>query len=198
MLHPCIFSSSPRWFPGQSRSACDGLRFRPPTLRQIGLQTTFGHSLHTRVSVATHPLLRLHLKLHTAVLNRKIVAFTDVAELNRGAVQAEATSVGRVARRILRSVAGTHYEEAHRIPGPLFRQSPATPGVAEIAFLQLLCGRNFSFVSRRRAAPAPSASQGEPCWMRPRAVLQFLHWHEKRTGHGQALNFLESKLGSVQ
>jgi hypothetical protein len=170
--------------PQQTRSACGAPRFRAPILRQIRLQTTFRHSLHTRVRVATHPLLRLHLKLHTAVLNRKIVAFTDVAELNRGALEAEATPVGPVATPILGSVAGTHYEEAHRIPRPLFRQPPATQGVAEIAFLQLLRRRNFSFVSRRSAAPAPSASQGEPRWMRPRAVLQFLQGHEERTGHG--------------
>src|SRR5580704_700876 len=38
-------------------------------------------------------------------------------------------------------------------------------------------------MSRRRAVPAPPASQRKPPRMQPSPVLQSLHRHEKRTSH---------------
>src|SRR5580700_7937056 len=48
---------------------------------------------------------------------------------------------------------------------------------------QLFLRWSLTIMSRRRALPAPPASQRKPPRMQPIPVLQLFHWHEKGTSH---------------
>lgn len=112
------------------------------------------------------------IELQRPMSRRTMAALTNVANVN-----ASPSPILRV---------GTHSSrrKPHRIPLPFPRQSRTTLRVAKIAELpQFFLRWGLTFMSRRRALPAPPASQRKPPRMQPIPVLQLFHRHEKWTSH---------------
>lgn len=144
--------------------------FLPFLLLNVRFQETLRHPLHATIAVTMFPPRLRHIKLQRSVLCGTMLALAHVANLNAPATPAV--------------TAHSPARKPHRIPHSHPRQPPAAFRIAKVAELpQLLLRRSLSLMPRRRALPAPSASQRKPRRMRPRPVSQPLNRHEKWTSH---------------
>jgi hypothetical protein len=112
-----------------------------------------------------------HIKFQRPVLCRTMFALAHVANLNLSAVSSART-------------AQDSSRKPHCIPIPFFWQPSASVRVAQIAELpQFVLRRNFTFMSRSSAGPAPPATKRKPTRMQESSTFQSLRRHEKRTSH---------------
>ena len=154
--------------PLTSRGPCHFWSF---LLLQKRLQKALRHALNAYIAMPLHPPRLEGIKLQRPMLYWTMPALAYVANLNAStsALPVTAHGPGR---------------KPDRVPYSLSRQSRTTLGVPKIAKLpQLFLRWSLTVMSRRRAVPAPSASQRQPPRMQPVPVPQLLHWHEKRTSH---------------
>jgi hypothetical protein len=149
-------------------------------LLQERLQKALRHPLHPNVAMPPHPPRLECIKLQRPMLYRKVPALTNIANLNASTTAVPITAQGPGCK-------------PYRVPLPLPRQSRTALRIPKVAELpQLFLRWSFSFMSWRRAVPAPPASQRKPPRMQPIPVLQLLYRHEKRTSHQHAPQKMKS------
>src|SRR5580704_2593065 len=146
-------------------------------LFQVGIQKTLGHPLHACVSMLAQPGCTRKVKLQFTMFYGKMIAFADVK-------QAKSTHRSVGCRKCVALWVGRRGDrKPYRVPDALWRSPTATAGIAEIAeSLQNVVSWSFTFVTRRSAVAAPSASEGQSRRVRPAATFQLGYRHEIRTG----------------
>ena len=168
--------------PEVRHSAHDAVWSPQDPLGLTRFQEALRHLLHSDIGVTLQPAYTTMVKTQAAMLDGPVRALTNIAELDyvasplvRGVMAAALVSI---------SVLLSRDSKAHRVPCALWRQAGAICCVSEIAeLLERFSLRNLAFMARRRAMTTPPASERQAGRMRPGAILQLFHRHEKRTRH---------------